>query len=64
MTSGKINKVRKNIIQCSQCDAEFPGGFEYREHWEKEHFYPYLKKNSFNFQQALKDRKRNYGEKD
>ena len=39
--------VKKNIIKCSQCDMEFPGGFEYREHWEKVHFYPYLKNNSF-----------------
>tara|TARA_B000000557_G_C20422170_1_gene295112 strand:- start:329 stop:490 length:162 start_codon:yes stop_codon:yes gene_type:complete len=45
--------VRKNIIKCSQCDEEFPGGFEYRQHWEEKHFYPYLKKNSFDYKKAL-----------
>ena len=45
--------VKKNIIKCSQCNKEFPGGFEYREHWEKVHFYPYLKNNSFDTKKAL-----------
>tara|TARA_Y100000816_G_scaffold121240_1_gene85145 strand:+ start:41 stop:202 length:162 start_codon:yes stop_codon:yes gene_type:complete len=45
--------VKKNIIKCSQCDEEFPGGFEYRQHWEEKHFYPYLKKNSFDYKKAL-----------
>jgi len=47
--------LKKNIIKCSQCDEEFPNGFEYRQHWEEKHFYPYLKKNSFNYEQAKKD---------
>ena len=45
--------VKKNIIKCSQCDEEFPGGFEYRTHWEKVHFYPYLKNDSFDTKTAL-----------
>ena len=45
--------VKKNIIKCSQCDMEFPGGFEYREHWEEVHFYPYLKNNRFDAKTAL-----------
>ena len=32
---------------------EFPSGVEYREHWEEVHFYPYLKKNSFDAETAL-----------
>ena len=40
--------VKKNIIKCSQCDAEFPDGHEYRTHWEKEHFYPYLNDTKIN----------------
>ena len=32
---------------------EFPGGFEYREHWEKVHFYLYLKNNRFDTKTAL-----------
>ena len=43
----------KNIIKCSQCSEEFPGGVEYREHWEKVHFYPYIKKNGFDSKKAL-----------
>tara|TARA_B100000927_G_scaffold62226_1_gene48735 strand:+ start:10317 stop:10472 length:156 start_codon:yes stop_codon:yes gene_type:complete len=45
--------VKKNIIKCSQCDAEFPGGFEYREHWEQKHFYPYLTREGFDSKRAL-----------
>jgi hypothetical protein len=48
----------KNIIKCSQCEEEFSGGFEYREHWEKKHFYPYLTSNSFDFERAKLDKKR------
>ena len=48
--------VRKNIIKCSQCNEEFPGGLEYREHWEQKHFYLYLKKNSFDYVQAQADK--------
>ena len=33
----------------------FPSGYEYRLHWESEHFYPYLKTNSFDFKRALED---------
>ena len=46
--------MRKNIIKCSQCDMEFPGGFEYREHWEQVHFYPYLKDGTFDSGSALR----------
>jgi hypothetical protein len=28
---------KKNIIKCSQCDAEFPHGYAYRVHWEEAH---------------------------
>ena len=45
----------KNIIKCSQCDKEFPGGYEYRMHWEKAHFYPYLKGGAFDDQRAMRD---------
>ena len=45
--------VKKNIIKCSQCDAEFPGGYDYRMHWEKEHFYPYLTRGGFDSKRAL-----------
>ena len=45
--------VKRNIIKCSQCDAEFPSGVEYREHWEEKHFYPYLKNGSFDTKRAL-----------
>ena len=45
--------VKKNIIKCSQCDAEFPGGYDYRMHWEKEHFYPYLTRGGFDSERAL-----------
>ena len=38
----------KNIIKCSQCDAQFPNGHEYRTHWEKKHFYPYLNDTKIN----------------
>ena len=48
--------VKKNIIKCSQCDEEFPGGFEYRAHWEKVHFYPYLSAGSFDSKRALAEK--------
>tara|TARA_R110002020_G_scaffold463070_3_gene682928 strand:- start:518 stop:661 length:144 start_codon:yes stop_codon:yes gene_type:complete len=44
--------VSKKIIKCSQCDATFERGFEYRMHWEKYHyndairFYEELKKRN------------------
>ena len=44
----------KNIIKSSQCDKEFSGGYEYRLHWEQVHFYPYLKKNGFDYKKARK----------
>ena len=46
---------------CSQCYEEFENGYDYRMHWEKEHFYPYLGK-TFDYERAKKDLKRNYGE--
>ena len=46
---------------CSQCNEEFENGYDYRMHWEKEHFYPYLGK-TFDYERAKKDLKRNYGE--
>ena len=46
---------------CSQCNEEFANGYDYRMHWEKEHFYPYLGK-TFDYERAKKDLKRNYGE--
>ena len=33
----------KDIIKCSQCDATFPGGYQYRMHWEKMHLQDALK---------------------
>ena len=51
-----LKKYVKNIIKCSQCDAEFPNGYEYRMHWEKKHFYPYITKNGFDFKQAKLDK--------
>ncbi len=55
-----LKKSVKNIIKCSQCDEEFPSGYEYRLHWEQKHFYPYVSKNSFNFERAKLDKKVNY----
>ena len=46
---------------CSQCKEEFENGYDYRMHWEKEHFYPYIVKNGFDFESAKKDIKRDYG---
>ena len=46
--------TKRNIIRCSQCDEEFPGGYEYRLHWEEKHFYPYLKSGSFDSGSALR----------
>jgi len=51
----------KKIIMCSQCNEEFENGYDYRMHWEKEHFYPYIVKNGFDFESAKKDIKRDYG---
>jgi len=48
--------MKKKIIKCSQCEEEFSGGFEYREHWEKEHFYPYVITNGFDAARALADK--------
>ena len=52
-----LKKSVKNIIKCSQCDEEFPSGYEYRLHWEQKHFYPYITKNGFDFERALLDKK-------
>lgn len=49
--------MSRKMIKCSQCDEEFKSGFEYREHWEEKHFYPYLKKDGFDFEKALLDKK-------
>ena len=48
----------RKIIKCSQCDEEFENGYEYRLHWEEVHFYPYIKKNSFDHVTAMKDAKK------
>ena len=48
-----VYTMRKNIIKCSQCDMEFPGGYEYRMHWEEVHFYPYLSRDGFDSEKAL-----------
>ena len=34
--------VSRDSIKCSQCDETFPGGHEYRMHWEK-HLNEFLK---------------------
>ena len=51
-----MSQNKKNIIRCSQCEAEFPSGFEYREHWEEVHFYPYVIKNGFDSKRALSEK--------
>ena len=56
--------MEKKIIKCSQCEEEFSNGYDYRMHWEEKHFYPYVRKNSFDYEKAKKDLKRDYGEKD
>lgn len=43
---------------CSQCYEEFPTGYDYRIHWEKKHFYPYLKSGKFDHKKAMKDAER------
>jgi hypothetical protein len=48
-------KEVRNLIRCSQCYDEFPGGYEYRMHWEAKHFYPYLKASSFDSERAKED---------
>ncbi len=48
--------VKRNIIKCSQCSEEFPGGEQYRDHWEKVHFYPYVIKNGFDSKRALSEK--------
>ena len=35
--------VKKSIIKCSQCEATFMHGYDYRVHWEKEHLDDALK---------------------
>ena len=52
MNSGTTKS--KKFIKCSQCDEEFLNGYDYRMHWEKEHFYPYLGK-TFDYEKAKKD---------
>ena len=47
---------------CSLCNEEFENGYDYRMHWEEKHFYPYVRKNSFDYEKAKKDLKRDYGE--
>tara|TARA_A100001201_G_scaffold26677_3_gene29466 strand:- start:174 stop:368 length:195 start_codon:yes stop_codon:yes gene_type:complete len=48
--------VGKKIIKCSQCKEEFENGYGYRMHWEQKHFYPYIRKNSFDFESAKRDK--------
>jgi len=43
---------KNNTIKCSQCEQKFPGGLEYRMHWEKEHL-----------EDALNQIKKNEGER-
>ena len=43
---------------CSQCNEDFENGYDYRMHWEEKHFYPYVKKNGFDYYQAKKDLKK------
>ena len=52
--------MSKNIIKCSQCDATFPGGREYRAHWEKTHLQDALKqvKKNNNVEQRVEKRYR------
>ena len=52
--------MAKKIIMCSQCYEEFENGYDYRMHWEKEHFYPYLTKKTFDYKRAYKEAKRKY----
>jgi hypothetical protein len=56
MIPSSLNK--RNIIMCSQCYEEFPTGYDYRIHWEKKHFYPYLKSGKFDDKKAMKDAER------
>jgi hypothetical protein len=53
-----IKKLVK-FIKCSQCESTFSTGYDYRLHWEKRHFYPYLKTNSFDFNQSIWDSRKN-----
>ena len=53
-----LTQGKRNIIMCSQCYEEFPTGYEYRQHWEQMHFYPYLKSNKFDHIKAMKDAER------
>ena len=59
MLKQTLKKSVKNIIKCSQCNEEFPSGYEYRLHWEEKHFYPYVKKNSFDYKKALSKKNEN-----
>jgi len=52
--------VKKKIIHCSQCNEEFTNGYDYRMHWEEKHFYPYLRKDGFDYERAKKDIIRDY----
>ena len=45
----------RDSIKCSQCEKTFPGGYEYRMHWEEAHFYPYLNYSGFDYERAKKD---------
>jgi len=57
-----MSQNKKNIIRCSQCEAEFTTGYEYRMHWEEVHFYPYLSKYGFDSEEALKGNNRVKGD--
>ena len=44
----------RHTIKCSQCGETFLNGYDYRMHWEKEHFYPYLSFDGFDYERAKK----------
>jgi hypothetical protein len=52
----------RNTIKCSQCNETFPGGFEYRMHWEKMHLQDAIeqvkKYNKKNVEQQVEKRYR------
>lgn len=50
-------RVKIFSIKCSQCNLQFKRGADYREHWEKNHFYPYFKNGKFEHEKALAESK-------
>lgn len=47
--------IKRNGIKCSQCDETFPGGYDYRMHWEKHHLDYALKLNKENELRRIKE---------